>query len=70
MTKTSRNEIKVPRIAYSYAEFAAMVGRDRGWVYRQVAAGKLRAVQGFGSGMIPASEAQRVFGSQSKEVES
>lgn len=39
-----------------------MAGKERTWVYRQVAKGRIRAITGFGSAMIPASEVERIFG--------
>jgi hypothetical protein len=39
-----------------------MVGKERTWVYRQVGKGRIRAITGFGSAMIPASEVERIFG--------
>jgi len=36
-----------------------MVGKQRSWVYRQVEAGRLKAITGFGAAMIPASEVER-----------
>jgi hypothetical protein len=50
------------RVAYSFAEFAEMVNRERTWVYRQVAKGRIRAITGYGAAMIPASEIERIFG--------
>lgn len=52
------------RVAFTFSEFAAKCGRDRGWVYRMVRSGKLRAVTGYGVAMIPATEIERVFGNQ------
>jgi hypothetical protein len=51
-----------PRVAYSFEEFAGMIGKHRSWVYRQVAKGRIRAITGYGSALIPASEIQRIFG--------
>jgi hypothetical protein len=59
--KTSEKKIG-KRISYSFAEFAEMVGKERTWVYRQVAKGRIRAITGFGSAMIPAIEVERIFG--------
>lgn len=61
---SATNSIKKPgaRVSYSFAEFAEMVGKERTWVYRQVQKGRIRAVTGFGSAMIPASEIGRIFG--------
>ena len=41
-----------------------MVGREKTWVYRQVRSGRIRAITGFGASMIPASEIDRIFGSE------
>lgn len=49
------------RVAYSFAEFAEMVGRERTWVYRQVKKGRIKAITGFGAAMIPVSEIKRIF---------
>tara|TARA_R110000868_G_scaffold51318_4_gene162891 strand:- start:2067 stop:2438 length:372 start_codon:yes stop_codon:yes gene_type:complete len=53
------------RVAYSFVEFAEMVGKERTWVYRQVEKGRIRAITGFGVAMIPASEIDRIFGANS-----
>jgi hypothetical protein len=50
------------RLAFSFSEFAALAGKDRGWVYRQVKLGRIKAITGFGAAMIPASEIERIFG--------
>lgn len=50
------------RRGYSFAEFAAMAGRERTWTYRQVEKGRIKAITGFGEAMIPASEVERIFG--------
>lgn len=52
------------RIAYSFAEFAKKVGKERTWVYRQVQKGRIRAITGYGTAMIPASEIDRIFHEQ------
>jgi len=39
-----------------------MFGRERTWVYRQVAKGRIRAITGYGAAMIPASEIERILG--------
>jgi hypothetical protein len=49
------------RIAYSFEETAQQIGRHRCWVYRQVKAGRIRAITGFGVAMIPASEIKRIM---------
>jgi hypothetical protein len=58
------NRKKGERVSYSFAEFAEMVGRERTWVYRQVAKGRIRAVTGYGAAMIPATEIERIFGGE------
>jgi hypothetical protein len=67
MTATKCAKKPGERVSYSFAEFAEMVGKERTWVYRQVQKGRIRAVTGFGTAMIPASEVERIFG---KGVES
>jgi len=52
------------RVSYSFAEFAEMNGKERTWVYRQVQKGRIRAITGFGAAMIPATEMERIFGSE------
>ena len=62
MTTTAYQQQTGKRVAYSFAEFGTMAGKERTWVYRQVAKGRIRAITGFGSAMIPASEVERIFG--------
>jgi hypothetical protein len=64
MSETKRTKATGKRVSYSFAEFAEMVGKERTWVYRQVAKGRIRSVTGFGAAMIPASEIERIFGSE------
>jgi hypothetical protein len=63
MSTTLRKKKKGERVCYSFAEVAEMVGRERTWVYRMVAKGRIRAITGFGAAMIPATEIERIFGS-------
>lgn len=51
---------KCERVAFTLAEAASMMGHERTWAYRQVQAGKIRAIIGFGKMMIPASEIRRI----------
>lgn len=51
---------KPDRVAYDFDETAKKFGHDRTWVYRQVKAGRIRAITGFGKMMIPASEIERI----------
>jgi hypothetical protein len=62
MTRQSINKKTGGRVAYSFAEFAGMVGKERTWVYRQVQKGRIKAITGFGAAMIPAKEIERIFG--------
>ncbi|MDB4521418.1 helix-turn-helix domain-containing protein [Akkermansiaceae bacterium] len=64
--KNTKNN-KSSRIAYSFAEFAEMVGKERTWVYRQVQKGRIRAVTGFGIAMVPAEEIERIFSAVNNE---
>jgi len=61
MTATLR-KAKPDRVAYDFDETAAKFGHDRTWVYRQVKAGRIRAITGFGKMLIPASEIERMIG--------
>ena len=44
------------RVADSFAELAEKVGKERTWVYRQVKAGSVKLITGYGAAMIPTSE--------------
>jgi hypothetical protein len=44
-------------------EFAAKFGRQKIWAYRQIYAGRVKAVIGFGNMMIPRSELDRILDS-------
>lgn len=50
------------RVAYTLGEFAAMMGKERTWAYRQVQAGRLKVITGYGTMMVPATEIQRLLG--------
>ncbi len=65
---TKRTTTPGGRIAYSFAEFADKVGKERTWVYRQVQKGRLRAVTGYGTAMIPVSEIDRIFSSNEADA--
>lgn len=64
MTATKRATKPGDRVSYSFAEFADMVGKERTWVYRQVKAGRIKPITGYGAAMIPASEVTRIFGTE------
>ena len=66
MSATAHAKKSGERVAYSFAEFAGMAGKERTWVYRQVAKGRIRAITGYGSAMIAASEVERIFGLEVK----
>ena len=55
---------KPDRVAYDFDETAKMFGHDRTWVYRQVKAGRIKAITGYGKMMIPAAEIQRIAGGE------
>jgi len=48
------------RIAYSFDETAALFGREKSWVYRQVKAKKISVIRGYGKMMVPISEIDRI----------
>jgi hypothetical protein len=48
-------------------EFAAQFGKQKIWAYRQIYAGRVRAITGFGNMMIPRHELDRILGS-AKEI--
>ena len=56
------NSATVERKAYSYEEVAKMLGKHRTWVYRQVAAGRITPIKGYGAAMISAAEVNRITG--------
>ena len=60
MTTTSR-KTQLDRVAFDFDETAKQFGRDRTWVYRQVKAGRIKAITGYGKMMIAASEIERVL---------
>jgi hypothetical protein len=64
VSTTKRAKQPGKRVSYSFAEFAEMVGKERTWVYRQVSKGRIKAVTGFGAAMIPATEVERIFGTE------
>lgn len=51
------------RRAYSMEETAAFFGKDRAWAYRQVKAGRIKAITGYGAMLVPASEIERILNS-------
>jgi hypothetical protein len=49
------------RRAYSLQETAAFFGKERTWAYRQVKAGRIKAITGFGVMLVSASEIERIL---------
>lgn len=58
-----------PRVAFTFAEFAALFGHERSWTYRMVKARRVRALTGYGAMMIPASEVERLLGGSAEKPE-
>jgi len=52
----------VPRLAYSIREFAEAAGVSRAQIYVLLQRGEVRSVKLGGRRLIPASEADRLFG--------
>jgi hypothetical protein len=57
------------RVAYTFAEFAELFGRDRSWAYRMAKGRGVRVVRGYGAMMIPASEVDRLLGEATEKPE-
>jgi hypothetical protein len=51
------------RAALSPEEFAAKFGKQKIWTYRQIYAGRIKAITGFGNMMIPMTELARLVDS-------
>jgi len=51
------------RAALSPEEFAAQFGKQKIWTYRQIYAGRIKAITGFGNTMIPRTEVERILSS-------
>ena len=64
MATAKHNKTQGERVAYSFAEFADKVGKERSWVYRQVSKGRIRAITGYGAALIPVTEIDRIFGTE------
>jgi hypothetical protein len=52
------------RRAYSLQETAAFFGKERTWAYRQVKAGRIKAITGFGAMLVSASEIERILNAE------
>ena len=55
-------EGKKEKVALTPGEFAALFGKSQTWGYRQLYAGKVKAITEYGRTMIPASEVERILG--------
>ncbi|MGK0187940.1 MAG: hypothetical protein ACI9R3_003731 [Verrucomicrobiales bacterium] len=53
---------KMGKVAYTPKEFADLFGKSQTWGYRQLYAGKVKAITKLGRIMIPAAEVERVLG--------
>lgn len=49
------------KVTYTPAEFAEVFGKERTWAYRQLYAGKVKAITKLGRTMIPKSEVDRLL---------
>jgi hypothetical protein len=49
------------RATLSPEEFAAQFGKQKIWAYRQIYAGRVKAITGFGNMMIPRAEVERIL---------
>lgn len=52
---------KTKRLGYPLAEFAHLNGRHPSWAYRQLYAGKIKAVTSLGRLLIPQDEIERLM---------
>ncbi len=50
------------RVAFSPGEFAALFGKSQTWGYRQIYAGKVKAITEHGRILIPANEVEKILG--------
>lgn len=55
------NTVKFDRVAFSPGEFAALFGKSQTWGYRQIYAGRVKAITEHGRILIPAAEVERVL---------
>lgn len=54
------------KVTYTPSEFAEVFGKERTWGYRQLYAGKVKAITELGRTMIPKSEVDRLLGEASR----
>lgn len=58
---TSGNSANLKRVAFSPGEFATLFGKSQTWGYRQIYAGKVKAITEHGRILIPAAEVERIL---------
>jgi predicted DNA-binding transcriptional regulator AlpA len=51
------------RKAYTLEETAAFFGKERSWAYRQVKAGRIKVITGYGAMLVPRPEIERILNS-------
>ena len=56
------------KVTYTPAEFAAIFDKERTWAYRQLHAGKVKAISEYGRTLIPKSEVDRLLGEAGRYV--
>ena len=56
------NNDRGKRRAYTLAELARMVGKDRSWAYRQVKKKRITTITGFGATLVARQEIERILG--------
>jgi hypothetical protein len=49
------------RAGFSPSEFAQQFGKEKVWAYRQIYAGRLKCIKGFGRTIIPRTELDRIL---------
>lgn len=49
------------RVTFSPREFAALFGKSQTWGYRQIYAGRVKAITEYGRILIPAAEVERIL---------
>jgi hypothetical protein len=56
----------VERVTFSPGEFAKLFGKSQTWGYRQIYAGKVKAITEYGRTLIPATEVEKILGTASR----
>lgn len=56
-------QTELQRVAFSPGEFASLFGKSQTWGYRQIYAGKVKAITEHGRILIPAKEVERLLAS-------